>query len=74
MVYVKDAGLVCVLFGFLNNDAENAKASIFRVTWMPLTPVSLVLIHFCQIQFDKLDAIITNDVNLIAYTLRNTGL
>lgn len=37
MVYVKDAGLVCVSFGFLNNDAENAKASIFRVTWMPLT-------------------------------------
>ena len=25
MVYVKDAGLVCVSFGFMNNDAENAR-------------------------------------------------
>lgn len=25
MAYVKDAGLVSVSFGFLNNDAENAK-------------------------------------------------
>ena len=79
MAYVKDAGLVCVSFGFLNNDAENAKASIFRYHLdafhfhFHTRPASLVLIHFCQIQFDKLDAIITDDVNLIACTLRNTG-
>jgi glycerophosphodiester phosphodiesterase len=27
MAYVKDAGLVCVSFGFMNNDAENARVS-----------------------------------------------
>ncbi|KAH6673062.1 putative glycerophosphocholine phosphodiesterase Gde1 [Halenospora varia] len=48
MAYVKDAGLISVSFGFLNNDAENAK-----------------------IQFNNLDAIITDDVNLIAHTLRS---
>lgn len=29
MTYVRDAGLVCMSFGLLNNDAENAKASFF---------------------------------------------
>jgi hypothetical protein len=76
MAYVKDAGLVCASFGFLNNDAEKAKASTSRCLsdafHFYTKPVSLVLMHFCQIQFGKLDAIITDDVNLIAHTLGNT--
>lgn len=44
-------------------------ALVFR-----MRPISIARANYlCQIQFDKLDAIITDDVNLIAYTLRNTG-
>ncbi len=43
MAYVKDAGLICISFGFLNNDAENAKVRniIHLTSYIPYSkPVS----------------------------------